>query len=117
MTVYMKFLTHLNVLDYQDCKWNSNREITIGYLFREVERFDAEFDNQRQDIQTGYHENIAGSMVEGLNQQHIVKLRLSNDLKAQNSMLYHKTHVSEEWRQMIRDAEVEMQRLRENMMQ
>jgi hypothetical protein len=56
-------------------------------------------------------------MVEGLNQQHIVKLRLSNDLKAQNSMLYHKTHVSEEWRQMIRDAEVEMQRLRENMMQ
>jgi hypothetical protein len=98
-------------------QWNNHRETTFGNLFREVERFDAEFDRQRQDIQIGHHENRAEYLVEGLNEQYQEKLRLSNDLKALRSMLYHKTHVSEDWRLMIRDAEAEMQRLRETMTQ
>ena len=98
-------------------QWNNNRETTFGDLFRDVERFDAEFDSQRRDIQTRYHRNIVGSMIERLNQQYQEKLRLSNDLKAQRDMLYHKTRVSEEWKRMIRDAEAEMQRLRETMTQ
>jgi hypothetical protein len=98
-------------------QWNNHRETTFGNLFREVERFDAEYLIQRQDIQTRYDRNIAGSMIERLNQQYQEKLRLSNDLKAQRDMLYHKTRVSEEWKRMIRDAEAEMQRLRETMTQ
>ena len=98
-------------------QWNNHRETTFGNLFREVERFDAEYLIQRRNIETRYDRNIAGSMIERLNQQYQEKLRLSNDLKAQRDMLYHKTHVSEDWRLMIRDAEAEMQRLRETMTQ
>ncbi len=98
-------------------QWNNHRETTFGNLFREVERFDAEYLVQRRNIETGYDRNIAGSMIERLNQQYQEKLRLSNDLKAQRDMLYHKTRVSEEWKRMIRDAEAEMQRLRETMTQ
>ena len=93
-------------------RWTGNREITLGDLFRSVKDFDNEIENQTRAIRNSEDHNRAWDLIRGLHGQHIAKLRLSNYLKAHREMLSQYNHESEQWEEMLRDAEREYARLR-----
>ena len=93
-------------------RWTGNRRTPLSNVFLQVRNFDNELENRIQAIRNSTHHNRAWDLIRGLHGQHIAKLRLSNYLKAHREMLSQYNHESEQWEEMLRDAEREYARLR-----